>query len=637
MPSSSSNRESRRPASGDPLPPNESRRVRVRRKVSRSAAGPNYFLMFWRREKWFRWALAVSLMLGVGAVALAFTQLTTSPAGTSPEVRVRLLRIVTSWNFERSANEATRAGRNDLAVRAWKEAIANNPGNLRAIRGFLRSVNELPQVNQQTVALSIYEANRLLAMTRTNAADLDLVAAFYGKYDVYDLALWHLNSTNVPVTPAISLALAKALYETAQVNRLMEVWKVRGDTLTNSPEAQLYRVATLAAWGTEAEQKENSDKLKSVAETLPQGSPLKLTSLRLLLRTAFLRIDRAEYERRLAELTDLHGDELADHLRHILILEATGLRSEALRLAKENIAVPTTIADAELQITVWGRLGMASEAASFSQNQMPRLGFPSRLCVSLVPMLFNSHSWDELRPLAVGIRQASGLSSIYGGYSYFLEGLAELGLSNRRGAEELFERYARDPSQDANLILSAAALLSRNGFGFPAAKLLKSIEPSRGKSADFWKEMQAAAYSAKDANLLFSACERLYRLKPEDPVAANNYAASLLILREQAPEAVRITLEVMNALPSSFSAVVNHAVALCQVGRPDDAGHFIQDANPDQYNNDDRASLLFAKFQYFAGIGKFAEARNIERQLDRTMLFPPQIEWLNKTLTGFPK
>ena len=637
MASSSSNRDPKRPVSGDPLPLTESRRVRVRRKVSRSSTGPNYFLMFWRREKWFRLALAVSLLLGVGTVALALTQWTTSPSGTSPEIRVRILRIITSWNFERSANQATRAGRNDLAVRAWKEAIANNPGNLRAIRGFLSSVNELPQVNQQTVALSIYEANRLLAMTRTNAADLDLVATFYGKYDVYDLALWHLNSTNVPVTPAISLALVKALYETAQVNRLMEVWKVRGDSLTNNQEAQLYRVAALAAWGSELEQKENREKLKTASAALPQGSPLKLTSLRLLLRTAFLRIDRTEYERRLAELTDLHGDELADHLRHILLLEATGLRSEALRLAKENIAVPATIADAELQITVWGRLGMASEAASFSQNQMPRLGYPSRLCVSLVPMLFNSRSWDEFRPLAVGIRQASGLSSIYGGYSYFLEGLAELGLSNRRGAEELFERYARDPSQDANLILSAAALLSRNGFGFSAAKLLKSVEPSRGGSAEFWKEMQAAAYSAKDANLLFSACERLYRLKPEDPVAANNYAASLLILREQAPEAVRITLEVMNALPTSFSAVVNHAVALCQVGRPADAGELIKDADPDQYNPDDRASLLFAKFQYFAGLGKFTEAKNIEHRLDRTMLFPPQIEWLNKTLAGFPK
>jgi len=637
MASSFSNRDPRRTVSEDPQPPGDSRRVRVRRKVSRSSSSPNYFLMFWRREKWFRWALAVCLLLGGGTVALAFSQWKTSPSGITPEIRVRMLRIVTSWNFERSAGQAIRAGRNDIAVRAWKDAIANNPGNLRAIRGFLNSVNELPQVNQQTVALSIYEANQLLAMTRTNAADLDLVARFYGKYDVYDLALWHLNSTNVPVTPAISLALVKALYETAQVNRLMEVWKVRGDSLANNPEAQLYRVATLAVWGNEAEQKENQDKLRTTYATLPSDSPLRLTALRLLLRTAFLRIDRMEYVRRLSELTDLHKDDLSDHLRHILILESTGLRSEALRLAKENIAVPTTIADAELQIMVWGRLGMASEAATFSQSQMPRLGYPSRLCVSLIPMLFNSRSWDEFRPLAVGIRQASGLSSIYGGYSYFLEGLAELGLSNRRGAEDLFDRYARDPSQDANLVLSAAALISRNGFGYSASKLLKSIEPTRGASADFWKEMQAAAFSAKDANLLFSACERLYRLKPEDPVAANNYAASLLILREQAPEAVRITLEVMNALPNAFSPVINHAVALCQVGRPADAGPLIKDADPDQYNPDDRVSLLFAKFQYLAGVGKYDDARSIERRLDRTLLFPPQIEWLNKTLAGFPK
>ncbi len=637
MDTSSSSPEPRRPLKETSRASSGSGRVRLRRKVGRGGYPTNYFLMFWRREKLFRWALLGSVVFGTLFVSLALSQWTTSPSGVTPEIRVRLIRIVSSWSLEHSARQAVEAGRNDLAIRAWEEAIGNNPGNVRAIRGLLRTVQDIPQVSRQTLSTAIAEGGRLLKLTATNSNDLDLVANFYGKFDVYDLALWHLSGSSVPVTPATSFALVKALYETGQAARLQEVWKERGGSLTNHPEAALYRMATYAAWGKDRERLEYRDKLKASVSTFPPDSPLHLTALRLVLRTAFFRLDRIEYERTLGQLTDLHLDELTDHLRYFLLLEASGFREEALRLAKENIALPKNTQEAELQISVWTRLGMANEASAFAQTQLVRLGYPTRLCVSLIPFLFNSHSSDELRPLAVAIRQTPQVSSIYGGYSYFLEGLAELGIGNRKGAEELFDRYAKDPPQDPNLILSSAGLLSRNGYGFQAAKLLKTIEPVRGESMEFWRQMQAAAFTSHDANLLYSACERLYRMNPADPAIANNYAASLLILREQSPEAVRITLEVMNSIPDSLSAVVNHAVALCQLGRPNEGLSLIKDSDPNQYGADDRAALVFAQFQCYVGVGNAAEARRVVKQLDRSFLFPPQIDWLNKTLRELPR
>lgn len=637
MDTSSSNPEPRRPLKGTPRSSSGTGRVRLRRKVGRGGLPTNHFLMFWRREKYFRWAIFGSVIFGTLFVSLALSHWTTSPAGVNPVIRVRLMRIVSSWNLEHSARQAVEAGRNDLAIRAWEESIGQNPGNVRAIRGLLRTVQEIPQVSRQTLSTAIAEGGRLLALTATNSQDLDLVANFYGKFDVYDMALWHLNGSNVPVTPAISFALVKALYETGQAARLQEVLKQRAGSLTNHPEAELYRMATYAAWGSDRERIEYRDKLKASVSTFPPDSALHLTALRLVLRTAFFRLDRIEYERSLAHLTDLHADELTDHLRYFLLLEASGLRDEALRLAKENIALPKNAQEAELQISVWTRLGMSNEAANFAQTQLVRLGYPTRLCVSLIPFLYNSHLADELRPLAVALRQTPQVSGIYGGYSYFLEGLAELGIANRKGAEVLFDRYAKDPPQDPNLILSSAGLLSRNGFGFQAAKLLKTIEPVRGETAEFWRQMQAAAFTSHDANLLYSACERLYHMTPSDPVVANNYAASLLILREQSAEAVRITLEVKTALPDSFSAVVNHAVALCQLGRPDEALALIKDSDPNQYGAEDRSTLIFALFQCHAALGNAAEARRVAKQLDRSFLFPPQIDWLNKTLRELPR
>ena len=212
-----------------------------------------------------------------------------------------------------------------------------------------------------------------------------------------------------------------------------------------------------------------------------------------------------------------------------------------------------------------------------------------------------------------------------------------MGIGNRKGAEGLFDRYAKDPPQDPNLILSSAGLLSRNGFGFQAAKLLKTIEPVRGETAEFWRQMQAAAFTSHDANLLYSACERLYHMSPSEPIVANNYAASLLILREQPAEAVRITLEVKSALPDSLSATVNHAVALCQLGRPNEGLSLIKDADPNQYSAEDRSTLIFALFQCHVGLGNAGEARRLAKQWDRSFLFPPQIDWLNKTLRELPR
>lgn len=607
-------------------------RVRVRKKSARGLP-QSYFIVLLQNERWFRWGLASTSILFFLAVFVAFSRWTTSPQGVVPVIKVRFLNLIYSWSFEHSARQAVAAGRLDLAVRGWEESIARNPANLRALRGLIRTVNDLPQVNQPTVNLTIRVANQLLAMNFTNANDLELVADFYGKYDVTDYAVWRLNGTNVPTTPAISLALVKSLYELGMVSRLQEVWKSRGSSLEQNPEAQLYRLATTAAWGGETERVQAREGLNDAVKAYPAGSPLNLTALRLCLRTAYIRVNRLELEKRLEQLADLHADRLNDHLYHFLLLNATGFQDEALRLAKENIQVPKTIEEAELQIEVWSRLNMGTEAARFCREQMVNFGYPPRLCVSLIPLLFYSGAWDEFRPLAVSIRRDSQASAIFGDYSYFLEGLAELGLGNRKGASEFFDKFASKPGSDSRLIMSAASLLNRNGFGFVAAKLLRSTEPTQGDAQAYWREVQAAAYISRDHNLLFSARERLYRKNPKDPVVANNYAAVLLMLREQTAEAVRITLEVRNALPDSFSALVNHAVALCQLGRAAEADQMLKGLDPRDYKADDRNSLIFARVQCHVALGRIDDARNLAQQVDRSFLFPPQISWLNSVLS----
>ena len=64
----------------------------------------------------------------------------TSPDGFSPVVRVSLLDLVQSRSLQRSARQMQAEGKLDEAIMAWRQAIASNPGDVEANRGFIRAL-----------------------------------------------------------------------------------------------------------------------------------------------------------------------------------------------------------------------------------------------------------------------------------------------------------------------------------------------------------------------------------------------------------------------------------------------------------------------------------------------------------------
>jgi tetratricopeptide (TPR) repeat protein len=611
------------------------RRVRVRRRELRSEH-ENFLWRLIRTEWRFQLLLAIiAIFVAVPVICLARVW-KTSPAGDPEVVKVNLIGLIQSWALRRTAQRAVVAGQYPLALRSWQAAANGNRADQIALRGMVQTLVEMPWLDMNWVSFGVRAANSLLKLTHTNESDLELTARLLDRYDLHEMALARLSDTNAPIGVSSSIALMKALFETGQMQNLDEIWRQRSAFLSNAPVAQVYHAAWVAMTGP-TELAEGAVNQLQIYETKGQTPEIQVAALRASLRVYFVQLRRLEYEERLKRSEDLRVDRLQDHLRYWLLLDGVGMRQEAFRLTRSSAKVAQTVGDAELQLALWQRLGMKDEVLEFAKHRLWDFGYDPRLCVVLASILEEQKQWDSLRELGLILRQQVHLKPILGGFGYFLEGLSEQGTIGRLRAEDLFKKYAAEPPTYLPAVFQSAATLNRLGHPVVAATLLKTIEPEGDKSASFWQQMQMAAYESHQADLLYNACEKLYRMDPDNPITANNYAAVLLMQSEKQAEALTLTLKVMNAIPDSVSARINHSIALGRMGRAAEGEALLNEIPPDRLSASDRSGYYFAKFQLESILGKSAKARASAAFVNRATLFPGQLQMLNSMLEAIPE
>ena len=113
-------------------------------------------------------------------------------------------------------------------------------------------------------------------------------------------------------------------------------------------------------------------------------------------------------------------------------------------------------------------------------------------------------------------------------------------------------------------------------------------------------------------------------------VLANNHAASLLITRSNATEAVKLTMAVLSKAPESSIARINHALALAQMARYDDAESQLAKLQITSLDEQEQTFYHFARLDCAAGLGRFEDARKEIELVELRYLFPPQIEWITQ-------
>ncbi len=579
-----------------------------------------------RTEPKFRWALAGLVLLGLFIGGMLPKIWITSPEGFDPVVKVSGLDLIQARSLRHSAVRHADNGEVSEAMSAWHSAIANNMGDPDSFRGILRYGLGVDHLEQRWVLPMLQQAGWLMRLSKTNQADLELACAVYQRNELHETVARLLSDTNRVLSVQGNAILARSLFESGRMAEFGELWKKSGDQLQVNPDMQVLRAAWGAGWGP-AVGMQAAAKALADATTKPD---LATNALRLQLAVQAQRMDTAGVDDTFQRLQSLRADRLTDHVRYWLLLDFLGRRQQAIDRARNFVTQPQTASEAEVLLRAWSRLGQYDLAVDFGTKQMANYPNATQLWLLLSRMLVAAQKWDEVRSVAVEIRNNHRMSRILGGYTYYLEGVAEHGAGFSSRAEAAFRSLLRQPPDDPMLTFEAASEIQRLGYAEPARELYRTLEKTMGDKLVFWQQMAKAAHDTHETALLVAACEKAHQIEPNNLVLANNHAAALLITRSNATEAVKLTMAVLSKAPESSIARINHALALAQMARYDDAEAELGKLQITSLDEQEQTFYHFALLDCDAGRGRLEEARKEIELVELRYLFPPQIEWMTQ-------
>ncbi len=608
------------------------RRVRTRKRKAPRAVQTNYLLHLLFYETKFRWALIACLVIFLVMGVMLPKLYTTSPPDYDHTVKVSGLDMLQAASLRRSAKAAEAGGGLNDAIPIWLAALANNQASVESVRGFVGALTRQPIPDRAWLAHGRWQSLSLLRLTRTNAADLDLAVRFHALYDQHEWVVAALEKSDAPVGPSTTTAYLEALFLSGRMEKFAQAWNQRGSSVAGDTAAALYHAAWQAGWGPAGEAPSGRARLESA---LADATSRHL-ALRLLVRVHHKTLDIASFEKRLAELADLHHDTIKDHMLHWQLLEVVGRKADAAALARSYTARPQTPGEAEQLLAVFTRLGLYNEGLQFLGQQMDDFKQHPVIWVRMGELLAAGKLWDHIRSMALELRQDERLKEVLGNYGWFLLGVAERGLGHPGLAKDAFDQFVALPPPNPMVSFQSAVTLNRLGYPESAAVLLKRLESVAGADIAFWKQVQLAAFESRQAELLLAACEKVYAMAP-DTVSMSNLAAALLMMRERPADAVQLTLDVIGRAPNSRIAQVNHALALVQNGRTADSERILRSVSATGMSDGDLTMLAFSWFQCHLQAGRTNEAVTVAEKVDLRHLFPPQVQWFETAREGLKK
>ena len=582
---------------------------------------------------WFRVAFAGFFLLLLFLALFLPRIWTVTPAGFLPVYKRSGLDMAQAWSLKRSALRAMNAGQFDRAAYSWEAAVERNPANAELIRGALRNTLQLPRPGPKQQGAAIGQSLWLLRLTGTNAADLELVTRIGDKFQLYDLLLALLGPRAERLTPAEETVYLKALFHSGQMAPFASRWERLPQDSTVRAELELYHCAFLAGWGPVSTVSEGQRRLEAALEKPAQ----RVLADRLQLLVSARRADAGRYLASLQRLEQAEADTLQEHVVYWRLLAALGRKEEARTLLHSFPRPPSSPLDtlrlAETQVA----LDLRDEARQLLEKSTLQFGNAQDIWLAWANLLLEDKRWEELRELALQIRQHPRMRDELAGFSFYLEGSAELGLQRPAMAEAAFSKVARHPFENHALALATARSLLKLGYAAVARDLLLPLEKHFSERPDYWHELFGAACELKQADLMAAAAARAYRLQPENATAANNYAAALLVKRDRPEEAIRLTLQVLNRFPESNAAKINHAMALLLNHRTAEAESLLESIAPEKLSGREANSFHLASFEVFFTQQQYDQAREASDRIAVHDLFPHQRAWLDELRQRLPR
>lgn len=577
--------------------------------ISRLQGRPLLLILFldWR----FRIAFLLFLLI-VTFVAASIPKIwKVSPKDFTPEVRISVVDMIQAWSLARAARKHEAEGRNEQAARAWLEAVANHPAKKAYLRGQIEHELTREDFDPRIKGEIVSNARWLLRLTRTNSFDLDLTARLYHRYHLDRYALNLLNGFEGKFSPTQRKIYLMSLFNLGQIDRFLELWNASDPALQRDPELKLYYAAYQAGWtepriaaeGHEAlEEAENDLELAAVAHRL-----------QLLISTHLLRPD--QYEESLQFLEQRGKDTFADHTQYWRLLMAVGKKEQARDLIMGYSHPPVVYTDIVEMLDLLDQFGLEQDAADYLEKYHDAFSYVPGLWFLYAKVLSKTKNWDRMREVAMRIRQSTKFDDSMVGFSFFLDGVAEMGEGRRKTARIAFQRVTEYKLAPPSLGVMTASQMAKLGFYEEAGVMLAGLEPEMRNNESYWFLYFSVAHQLDDLDLMSQCAKRCYELNPNKLVNVSNYAAVLLLKRERIDEIVPLTLRVITKQPRSIIAKVNHSLALVLNKRFEEAAEILSTVDRDRLNPEEAVAYDLVWLELYVERGEFKKAVEVNDRL----------------------
>ncbi len=620
--------------------------------------------MLMARSRPFLIVVLGALLVAIATPLLLLKVWRVTPSGFRPLVRVSMLDRLQAWSLERNARAAEARGDFENASLAWRAAAANIPVDYTALRNGLVIIPRLRSPTE-SASTALTMGSWLIQLGHTNAADLELIAKVWNRCQLYErTADIPSYVTNFQSSATLNRLLAVAYFQSsrysafqkllAEDNALAEevnrATDAAGAPLGGNESDTDFRAVSLAYLAIAGAADQRTTALRLLQE-MEQDSKSEALAYELEM-AVYLRLrDLKGMERVYKHLVEM-GQAGVWHLTaYCTLLAIEGDKDQAVALARRANLSPKTDNDAMRLISTFTALEMYDEAEQLCRRYFSAPPWVQEGALMRSDLLMRMKRWDDLRLLAFQIRRYPDVMSTLGGFSSFIEGMAELAQGYTENAERAFQKAVDEGFRNPRLALQVAkSLLDVN------TSVLKELKADRSRSPfipakyaepillpnhQMRKELDnepvylnllvQCAYYLHKSDYLMDAVTRLYALTPKDPVVMNNYAATLLLFRKKPAEAVSLTLQVLQAYPNSRDALLNHITALTMNDRLDDAEQLLIHFPTDRMDNATAAQYHIMLFELRLKQGRMAEARSELRAIDTAQLFPVQVAWLEET------
>lgn len=569
-----------------------------------------------------------ALVAGVGLLLVPMWRMT--PQGFVPVVRISLLDFFQARSLSRTAEAAFAKAQIAEGMTALVSAVGNNPGDVALGRRYLERLTEYGLPSRDAL-LAWNHGGWLLRLTRTNLTDLENVARLYERFWMSDLVVETLEREEARLTPALETSYAKALFllgKSGQFgSRLGRL--VSAGCLTTDPDLALFRAAYHAGWTDGESAREGQRMLDQARSDRPQW----LLANRLQLIVSGQREDAQMFGVALEALSDRRESFLSEHVAYARLLLRADHREAALEHLHNHILTPRYPAEALQLLQLYHDVGEPVEVYRLLRRCVHVFPRAESVWVAYATMLQDQKAWIELANLAMEMRAESNpaRNSLLA-YSYFLEGLCDTRQGRAAAGLAAFEKALRSRIDSLLIAGRMANGLHDLGQSQLAHQLLLGLRETAAKDPGYWQLLARTAHELKDVSLLMYATATAYRLQPDSIQTLQDYGAALITARTLPQEAVGLTLRFRTLRPSSAAARVNHAAALAQNHRYEEARVVLSGVKPSQLSKTDRSGLSLVWVDVYAGLGEAGNAIEAASQVDRSLLFSTESAWLDNTL-----